>query len=128
MPIAIVLWTLLWGQRPSIFAETPAAQHEAVRHLADKVLEAIRNKDARFLSELVDPAGIGLGFDQDPVSAAQFKKELAEKRGAFCVLFDYPCRRGGVLISPTGSSLRHLLMAQPVTIRTVSLVRRRDQK
>ena len=91
-----------------------------VRLVAERTIEAIRNKDTSFLSQLVDPKGIGLGFDQDAISAAQFKKELAEKRGAFCVLFDYPCKGGGVVASPTGSSLRHLVIGQALSIQTVT--------
>jgi hypothetical protein len=44
-----------------------------------------------FLAKVVDPNGITVGVDAPKMSARQFKNELTEKRGVYCVIFDASC-------------------------------------
>jgi hypothetical protein len=55
--------------------------------MAQKVVDALEHQDYGYLSKIVDPEGITLGIDSDPISAAQFRKELREKTNSYCVLF-----------------------------------------
>jgi hypothetical protein len=72
------------------------------------------------LVKIVDPAGIVIGVDAPPMRAAQFRKELTEKRGVFCVLFDaLSCSQGGFVRSPGSSSLHQLVSGWKVTTQTV---------
>jgi len=95
-----------------------AAKPDPVSTIAKKVLNAIRNKDTNSLSALVGPEGISLGIDSDPMSAARFKKDLLQKGSAYCVIFG-PC--GNLNGSPGDSSLRALLIKQPITFQVQSV-------
>src|SRR5215469_14017328 len=92
----------------------PIDKSKTIGDAARKVLHAIRNADATYLVRVADPNGITLGIDADAISKARFQKELSEKRGAHCIIFDSSClnkhSRG------SARSLRELLRKKPVTI------------
>ena len=115
---AVALWTLFLPVGAAFAQEAEKGNAiempRAVRSVAEKTLEAIRNKNAGFLSRLVDPAGIVIGVDSSIMSAKQFKKELAEKRGVYCVIFGDSC-------SKHSTSLRQLLVNQLVTLRMLGV-------
>ena len=92
-----------------------ATKPNTVSSLTKKVLDAIRNKDTNFLSALVDPTGIYIGFDTDKISAARFRNELLQKGPAYCVIFDISC--GNPNSSAPDSSLRAHFIGRPITIQ-----------
>lgn len=74
--------------------DNPSTTPNAVHSLAEKTLDAIRNKDADFLSTVADRAVLYIGSDAPEMSAARFGKEISEKRGVYCVIFDSSCVKG----------------------------------
>ena len=117
LSVIFALW-ILPSTAPPILAQDTGAESSTKRDVlsqAQKTLDAIRNEDVGFLSTVVDPTGIVLGGDSSKMSAARFRKELSEKRGAYCVIFEVSCAKGDFQNSPTASSLRRLLIAQSVT-------------
>ena len=100
----------------ALFAQThneEAATPEDVLPLAGRTLDAIRHRDVDSLAKLADPEGVFIGVDVPRISATQFKKELFEKRGSFCVIFDAAClpNKGA-----NSKSLREILVQQPITM------------
>jgi len=100
---------LLPRYEPLIAAQIATAPD--VLPLAQKTVDAIRNKDAALLIASADPAGVCIGFDCTRMSVARFKRQLAEKRGVYCTIFDAAC-----LQIKGGSSLRDVLGSRPVTL------------
>lgn len=100
---------------------------------ADSTLDAIRQRNVRFLSGVVDPMGIVLGIDADRIGRELFRQQLANRRGAYCVIFDASCVSGRA-----DSSLRDVLCARPVALIvrgvdgaqpvTVAVVRSEDRE
>src|SRR5438046_1712483 len=100
---------------PSVFAQ--GAEHD-VDILAKKTVCAIQLHNTRFFSDIVDPQGIEMGFDEPTITAAQFRNELRAKGGSYCVIFDDPdCSREGNTRSSSLSSLQHLV-GDGVVIKT----------
>jgi hypothetical protein len=87
-----------------------------VQSVAEKALDAIRDNDATFLSRLADPGGVYVGTDAQRMSALRFGRELLEKRGVYCVIFDASCLKGQSVDSRTRYSLRQILIQQQVTM------------
>ncbi len=117
LPCAIALCVSIWLPAALLAQDQRnerSAAPDVVLSLAEKTLDAIRNNNAGFLARLADQAGIYLGFDAPKMSASRFRKELAEKRGVYCVIFDSSCVSGDFQNSQTASSLREILIAQPV--------------
>jgi len=117
----IVLWMFFWPTAASMSQETCREKKTApddVLSLAEKTLDAIRNNDVGFVATLPDPTGIYVGFDASKMTATQFRKELAAKNGVYCVIFDSSCAKE-FQGSPRPSSLRQMLIAQPVTTTMV---------
>jgi hypothetical protein len=117
--VTIVLVSTAVGYAPLSHAQgarTHGADEMQVKLIGAKVVDAIKNRDTNLLSSVVDPNGIYLGSDSAKISAAQFRKELSEQRGAYCVIFDVSCEKGGFQKSPMGFSLRDALMREPVTL------------
>ena len=81
----VILFAAILGLPQNVCCQPSDKQagSDDVRPIAESVLVAIRNYDVALLSKLVDPKGITLGFDSDPLSADQFKKQLSLKRGAY---------------------------------------------
>lgn len=102
------------------------AATDDVRVVAESVLSAIQKNDAKFLSKVADPKGITLGFDSDPLSADQFRRELSEKRGAYCVIFDISCLREHK--SPTAFSLRQALANNKITLSVSGVEGQQDER
>jgi hypothetical protein len=92
-----------------------------VQSVAEKALDAMRNKDAEFLSRLADRAGVYIGTDGPKMSASRFGRELLEKRGVYCVILDSSCLKGNGEKSETQYSLRQILIQQPVTVNIASV-------
>ena len=65
---------------------TPARQVSMLQEAGKRVVLAIKRGDTRTLSSIVDDSGITLGTDNPPISASAFRRELREKRGAYCDL------------------------------------------
>jgi hypothetical protein len=100
----------------SVFAQV--AEHD-VDVLAKKTVRAIQLHNTRFFSDIVDPQGIEMGFDEPTITAAHFRNELRMKDGAYCVIFDDPdCSHEGNARSSSISSLQHLI-GDGVVIKTV---------
>lgn len=99
------LWIVPWSASASS-AQEPEKQGgtttpNAVVSLAERTIDAVRNKNTGFLSTLVDPTGISIGLDTPKVSAARFRKELSEKRGVNCVIFDSCASNNGDNLAET---------------------------
>jgi len=115
----LAVW-LLVSAAPTLSAQGPPKEgsstaHEIVLSLGARILDDIRTKNAASVSKLADPQGVYVGYDTLPISATQFRNELAEKRGVYCIIFGGCPERNGK--NPrTDSSLRGLLIAQPVTM------------
>ena len=60
---------------------------ESLQKAALQVLNALRFIDVRFLSSAVDTSGIVLGIDGAHLSAAEFRRDLAQKGASYCALF-----------------------------------------
>lgn len=103
-----------------LLAQAPGAVPGRVQVLAEKTVEALRVNNASFFSTVVDPRGIVIGIDEPPMSASQFKKEIAEKQGVFCVLFDaQSCSQRDFVMAKSSSSL-HTLVGQETTVQTTN--------
>ena len=120
LTLRVVALCLVLGSAAESSAQTseqPSTSEtgNSVASMAEKTLNAIRSRDTGFVSRLVDPSGIGLGVDTPNLSAPQFKKELREKRGAYCVIFA-DCHSKNRDQSHKDSSLRGLLMSGLVSM------------
>jgi hypothetical protein len=86
---------------------------DPVLSIAEKTLDAIRHKDTGFLARMAEPTGVFIGVDAPRMSAARFRKDLAEKRGVYCVIFDASCLANK---NEASKSLRETLEQAPVTM------------
>jgi hypothetical protein len=87
---------------------------DPVLALGGKTLDAIRKKNTDFLSTVIDPDGLFVGIDTPKISAARFKRDLSQKRGVYCLIFDASCleKKEG---TAQASSLRDIIL-HPVVI------------
>lgn len=82
--------------------------------LAERTVRAIRNKDVAFLSANIDARGVFVGTDSNLISAVDFRKQLAQKDGVYCVILDPKCLPHTA--GPAAQSLRDLLAGQEVSL------------
>lgn len=103
----------LSGLACSLLAQVHAAERSTVLRLSQRIIKAIQTKDVDYLSSIIDPKGINMGFDTDPMSADQFRKELKGRGATYCLLFDdSTCEK------TAGTTIQHLIRdSEPVHFR-----------
>src|SRR6185503_16032893 len=92
-------------------AQPPVVDSVSLQTIGQQTLDALRNGDAVFLASAADEKGIALGTDNPVTPAAEFRRELNSKTGAYCDLF-------GCNGSP--NSARALLSGKTLAIRAVA--------
>src|SRR5579872_395177 len=125
LSLLFMLGFLIFPSCRGVSAQEPSAQESpksnstknhlfTAQAIAEQTLDAMRDSDVGFLSNLADPTGLYIGIDVSKMTASQFRKELSEKRGVYCVILDSSCIRNNG--NNTQYSLRQVLIRQPVTV------------
>jgi hypothetical protein len=93
---------------------------DTVIALSENVVGAIRNNDSKFLSATADHAGIFVGVDVDRMSWARFNRELSQRRGVYCVIFDTSCL-ANQMKNPNVFSLLEVLLREEVKLEVAEI-------
>ena len=87
-------------------AQSPAT-HEPVKTLETKVFAVLRAGDTKAFLAYVPETGVSLGRDAPLTTRAEIKRQLHERRGLVCKLFDSACLKA----NEAQCSYRELLTA-----------------
>jgi hypothetical protein len=96
--------------------DNPRTDRHTLESVTKSTLDAMRNNDVKLLSRVVDPAGLYIGIDASKMSAPQFRRDLSEKRGVYCLILDSSCLKNNGPKPERQYSLRQVLIRQPVTV------------
>lgn len=96
------------GTAPESQGASDFGKDTELSSLAERTVNAIRDKDAPFLSANVDDNGVFVGTDSNRMSAAEFRRQLDQRNGVYCVIFDASCLSHGS--GGRGQSLRGLVV------------------
>ena len=64
----------------------------ALHDIGRRTILAIAHGDSAYISSIVDPQGILIGYDGVKHSAASFRDDLARHTGLYCELFEKGCK------------------------------------
>jgi hypothetical protein len=77
---------------PSLLAQSGPAKEASLRIIGRKTINAIASGNSDYISSIVDPNGILVGYDGVKHSADSFRKDLVDHVGLYCDLFENGCR------------------------------------
>lgn len=83
----------------NVQAKSPAneAKNEELKNVAEAVLRSIQAGDADGFMTFASEDGVCFGVDCDSEPLEQMRRNIREKNGFYCLLFDTECERKTVL-------------------------------
>jgi hypothetical protein len=106
-PRRLVFFCLSFVLVSAVLAQTIPPKEATLHAAGRKTILAIAHGDFAYISSIVDPQGILIGYDGVKHSAASFRDDLAHHTGLYCELFEKDCKTD----HNPGYTLGHVLMS-----------------